>query len=143
MVHALYVRQKMKIPLSRAILVVGTIAFLHSCQSYVIVSPATIVATRPIAEVQADNRTMRVDLAPVKDAFANGTWHSEAFLDKGSYRLGFKDSPDVYVSIYGAFFWIEGQRGFYKVRANESEAFEAFFKNLRERRKIQWKANHR
>lgn len=133
----------MKIFVSRAILVIGTLTLLNSCQQYQIVSPATIVAARTVAEVQADHGTVRVDLEPVKDAFANGTWHSETFLDKGSYRLDFNESPDVYVSIYGAFFWLEGQRGFYKVRDNESEAFEKFFRNLRERKKIQWEVNHR
>lgn len=127
----------------RTHLVIGTTAFLHSCQPYEIASPATILATRTVAEVESHNRTISVDLTPIKEAFANSTWHSDAFLDKGSYHLIFKDAPDVYVSIYGAFFWIEGQRGYHKVREHEREAFEKFFRNLRDRRQIRWAASHR
>ena len=113
--------------ISRFLPLVGLSAILiQGCRSYAVRSPATLIssATAIHSKREGDSVSDRVvDITPIRQAISRSTWHSDAFLDKGSIHLKFKNSPDIFVSFYGDFFWIDGQPGFYKIRRDDEEEF--------------------
>lgn len=132
----------MKFNPTLSVLLAGSVLLLNSCRSYEAVSPATVFDSTNVVAIQTRDKVERVNLSPIQAAISNSTWHSGSFLDKGSYRLEIKDAPDVFVSIYGAVFWIEGQRGYYEVRESERDEFVKFFRMLKERKGARWRPNH-
>lgn len=108
------------------LLIVLPAMFIQGCRTYEIRSPATLIpsATAVYSKREGNSVSERVvGITPIKRAVSRSTWHSGAFLDKGSVHLKFKDSPDLFVSFYGNFFWIEGQPGFYRIRKDDEEEF--------------------
>ena len=69
-----------------------------------------------------------IDLRPVRNSMVAAEWISNSPINKGSYDLQLDGFPDIHVSDFNGYFWIEGQRGFFKVSEKQQVEFDAHFR---------------
>jgi hypothetical protein len=80
--------------------------------------------------VQRDGVIKELDITPIKPILLRSTWTSKELFRKGHYHLEFAEFQDIYVSFYGGFFWVSGQKGYFLVREEDRVAFDRFFRDL-------------
>lgn len=69
-----------------------------------------------------------VDLKPVREWMVESEWVSSSPINKGSYHLRVEGFSDIHISDFNGYFWVEGNRGFFKICEMKSKEFDDYFR---------------
>ncbi len=116
----------------RRLVSIALAAILSGCGQYEVRSLYYLMDVET-ADLVIDEQTVaRVPLESVKGPMVRATWKSGRALNKGNLHLRLESRPDIFVSYYGDFFWVENQPGYFVIIDQDRIEFKRFFSELPE-----------